>query len=193
MRRWLIALVALVALVALAAGRPAAAQEHPAPMRAGSVVRLAAPGLESARAAWAVASVRHDSLFLVPRADAGRPPVAVALADVTWLSVNRGSQRNALIAGFAGMGIGAAAGAIYGRSRHAPPFLHICILCGEEPEKSPELWAVIGAFAGAPLGALVGRYLIGDHWQRVIPGRGRLDLGSSGTRGLRVAYSIGPS
>jgi hypothetical protein len=190
-----IRVLALV-VVAATASRGAAAQRTRVPVAPGARVRAEAPGLGAGRSTWDVADVRPDTLLLVP-AHAGGPRVAVALADVSRLEVNRGPLRNTLLGGAAGLALGAAAGAVYGRSRPGP-FADVAnCLVGCTPEQYAESqrprpgdWAVLGAIPGLTLGVLVGRFAVGDRWQRVVPGPARLSVAPGARGGLRVALAV---
>jgi hypothetical protein len=194
-------------LVAACAGgvcRDAGAQAgHPA-VAPGERVRVEAPTLSPGRTTWDVSGIRRDTLLLLPAGAARGPRTAVALADVTRLEVNRGARRNTLIGGAVGLVLGATAGAVYGADRPGP-FSGIsglgCLFgCTEEQLRevrraqrpAPGFYAVLGAAAGLPVGTLVGRFVVGDRWERVGPGRtpARLGIGPAAGGAVRAAVTV---
>ncbi len=176
----------LLVVAAAAVGRGAAAQPASAAVTPGARVRVEAPG--HGRATWDVSGIRRDTLLLLPAGVGRGPRTAVALSDVTRLEVNHGPRRNILLGAAAGLALGAAAGAVYGAS-HPGPLAGLCF-CPEARRPDPVFWTALGAMVGPPVGALAGRLVFGDHWQRVTPRPARLGI-SAGPRGsARVALAL---
>lgn len=159
-------------------------------------MRVTALTLGGTHSEWNVFGVRRDTLLLLRVGANGGPRTDVALADVTRLEVNRGPKRNALVGAVTGLALGAATGALYGTSHPGPLSGLSCLIgCTEEEIRraqspAPGFWAAVGAMAGAPLGALVGRYVAGDYWQQVVPGPTRLSVVPSGGSGVRIALAV---
>jgi hypothetical protein len=184
----------LVAASAAGVCRAAGAQAARPAVAPGATVRVEAPALGRGRGAWDVAGVRRDTLLL--RSAGGGPPTAVALADVTRLEVNRGPLRNTLLGGAAGLVLGAAAGAAYGRSRPGP-FADVasCVVtCTAEDrararQPAPGDWATLGAVPGLVLGAVVGGVVVGDRWRRVAAGPARVAVAPGARGAARVVFA----
>jgi hypothetical protein len=181
--------------------RPAARPPHPA-VRPGARVRIEAPAASIIRSSWDVFAVRGDTLLVTPASAPGTRPAAVAFADLERLDVNRGPWRNALVGGGVGLALGAVAGAVYGRSHPDPAATnpHSCFLfCSDEQIQrarewrappSPTFWMLAGVYAGTPAGVLVGRFIVGDRWEGVLPRRARVSVAPATGGGARVAVTV---
>lgn len=156
----------------------------------GARVRIEASALGTRRVVRQVYLQRGDTLFLVPDPRTGRDPVALALTDVRSLEVSRGWRQHALVGGFTGLAVGVAAGAVYGNDQYDPGPRVCFILCTQTRRELITGYAFLGASVGAPLGALIGRFGLGDSWDRLLPARARVSIVPEATGGVRLGLNI---
>ena len=188
----LAALAACAAVALLTPSAPLAAQHRPASLAPGARVRLAAPPLGPRRVLRRVHVQRGDTLLLVPdrgaRHDLG-DTVTVALADVRQLEVSRGWRRRAIAGAFVGLALGVTAGAVHGHNRYDPGPRVCFILCKASRRSMVTRYALLGAYVGPPAGVFVGRFVLGDSWERLVPGTARVGVAPA-AGGVRVGVRI---
>jgi hypothetical protein len=178
-------------LLGLLAAGPAAAQTPI--LTPGARVRVEAPALGPDRAARRLVGQRGDTLLLVPDRRAGGDTIAVALTEIRGLEVSRGWRRRALLGAAVGLAAGAAAGAAVGYNASEPPDPPECIwFCKRRDTRREDaaLFALVGAQYGMGLGALVGRFVLGERWERLVPSGGRVSAGLTAAGGARVAVTF---
>jgi hypothetical protein len=155
-------------LLGLLGAAPAAAQTGTLPP--GARVRVTAPTLGPQRAVFRLSAQRGDTLLLIRTRSRSAETVPLALQDVRELELSHGWRRRALVGGMVGLGVGVAAGAVIGYNSPVEPDPPECTLfCSEglTRREGASLAAVSGAQVGAALGALVGRFVLGERWERI--------------------------
>ena len=163
-----------LSLALLATSRPLAAQARPVPVAPGARVRVEAPTLGLRPVVRRVAGRLGDTLLLIPDRRTGGDTLAVALADVVGLEVSRGRLRRSVVAGVVGGIVGTAAAAVYAYNAYDPGPRFCSILCDKMTRRGlVTTWTLAGAQGGLALGALTGRFALGEAWQRLLPPRNR--------------------
>ena len=169
-------------VLGLAAAAPAAAQAPSAVLAPGARVRVEAPVLGTVPVVRRVAVQLGDTLVLAADRRTGRDSVVLTLADVRTLEVSRGWRQRAITGGLVGLVVGMAAGAVIGYN--SPMQAESCGPGCERDEITRREGAVLlaptGAQAGAALGALFGRFVLGERWERLVPGGRRAGAERSG-------------
>jgi hypothetical protein len=156
----------LLTLATFAAAAHAQVPESATVLAPGARVRITTPDLPRERVVAVYSDTRADTLILMryqgPRADS----LLVPLRELQSIEVSRGSRRRALTYGIAGAILGAIGGGLWGNNATIPADGPECtFLCSTEPTRIG--WytgASIGLGVGGTLGALFGRYVLGETW-----------------------------
>ena len=179
-------------ILALAAAAPAAAQAPATTLTPGTRVRVESPVLGARAVVRRVAVQRGDTLVLARDQRAGRDSVVLALADVRTIEVSRGWRQRAITGGLVGLVGGTAAGAVigYNSPMAAEPCGRDCTRAEVTRKQGALMLAPTGAQAGAALGALFGRFVLGERWERLAPGGQRVGGGPIGPSGVWLAVTF---
>jgi hypothetical protein len=187
----------LVLVLVLAAAAPAAAQAPSPILTPGTRVRVESPVLGAGRTVRRVAVQRGDTLVLASDRRAGRDSVVLTIADVRSLEVSHGWRERAITGGVVGLVVGVAAGAIIGYNSPVRADSGTCglIFCtgGREEVTRKEgavLFGQAGAQAGAALGALFGRFVLGERWERLVPRNRRVGAAPASAPGIGLAVTF---
>jgi hypothetical protein len=178
MKKTILAVTALAILLA-----PAARAQDASVLGAGTRVRLAGRGVDSAQQIGKVVSATRDSIVF--RADAYPVTRTVAVADLSSIEISGGQATHRGRDALYGLAIGGGVGAIAGAASYKRP-KSCYFLCDTRSSD-----AIAGALLGGLVGSVVGAFIVGtvDKTERWIPLRGTKLGIAPAAGGIRLALS----